>query len=300
MGKADGLSRRLDWKVVVERNNENQVFIKDNWIRRIQEVVVEGPEVDIVEKIKKARSKNEDVVRVVEEMKEAGVKELQRNKWQIEGELVLKEGKVYVLKNEELRAEVIQLHHDIPAVGHGGRWKTVELVMRNYWWPGVTRNIGKYVEGYDLCQRMKNRTEELAGKLKLSEVSKKPWSHITVDFITKLPVVAGKDVILVVCDQLSKMTHFVATTKGTSAERLTRLFQNNIWKLHGLPESMMSDRGPQFVAELTKELNRILGIKTKLSTVFYPQTNGQTEQMNQELEQYLQFFVDHRCYSAKM
>jgi len=121
MGKADGLSRRLDWKVEVERDNENQVFIKDNWICRIQEVVVEGPEVYIVEKIKKARSKDEDVVRGVEEMKKAGVKELQENEWQIEEELVLKEGKVYVPKNEELRAEVIRLHHDVPAVGHGKR-----------------------------------------------------------------------------------------------------------------------------------------------------------------------------------
>ena len=165
----------------------------------------------------------------------------------------------------------------MPAAGHGGRWKTVELVTRNYWWPGVTRDVGKYVEGCDLCQRMKNRTEEPAGKLKLSEVPQKTWSHLTVDFITKLPVVAGKDAILVVCDRLSKMTHFVATTEGTLAEGLARLFRDNVWKLHGLPESVVSDRGPQFAAELMKELNRMLGIKTKLSTAFHPQTDGQTE-----------------------
>jgi len=115
-----------------------------------------------------------------------------------------------------------------------------------------------------------------------------------VDFITKLPVVAGKDAILVVCDQLSKMTHFVATTKETSVEGLARLFRDNVWKLHGLPESMVSDKGPQFAAELTKELNKMLGIQTKLSTVFHPQMDGQTERMNQELKQYLRFFVEHR------
>ena len=141
---------------------------------------------------------------------------------------------------------------------------------------------------------MKNRTEEPAGKLKLSEVPQKTWSYLTVDFITKLPVVAGKDAILVVCDRLSKMTHFVATTEGTSAEGLARLFRDNVWKLHGLPESVVSDRGPQFAVELMKELNRMLGIKTKLSTAFYPQTDGQTEWMNQELEQYLRFFIEHR------
>ena len=115
-----------------------------------------------------------------------------------------------------------------------------------------------------------------------------------VDFITKLLVVAGKDVILVVCDMLSKMTHFVAAIEGTSVEGLARLFRDNMWKLHRFPESVVSDRGLQFAAELTKELNRMLGIETRLSTSFHPQIDGQMEQMNQELEQYLRFFVDHR------
>jgi len=156
------------------------------------------------------------------------------------------------------------------------------------------RDVERYVEGCDLCQRMKNRTEEVAGKLKLSEVLEKLWTHLMVDFIMKLLVVARKDTILVVCDRLSKMMHFVATTEETSAEGLARLFRDNMWKLHGLPESVVSDRGPQFAAELTKELNRMLGIETRLSTAFHPQTDGQTERMNQELEQYLRFFVDHR------
>ena len=284
MGKADRLSRRADWKVDVDKDNENQVLIKNNWIHNMYEVVVEGPEVEILEKIKKARSKDEDVVRAVEEMKKAGVRELRENEWKIEENLVLKKGKVYVPKDEELRAEVIRLHHDVPAAGHEGRWKMVELVTRNYWWPGVMRDIRKYVEECDLCQRMKNRTEELAEKLKLSEVPQKTWTHLTVDFITKLPVVAGKDAILVVYNRLLKMTHFVATIERTSAERLARLFWNNEWKLHRLLESVISDRGSQFVAELTKELNRILGIRTKLSTAFHPQTDGQTERINQELE----------------
>ena len=130
------------------------------------------------------------------------------------------------------------------------------------------RDIGRYVEGCDLCQRMKNRMEELAGKLKLSKIPEKPWMHLTVDFIMKLPVVVEKDAILVVCDRLSKMVYFVATTEGTSAEGLARLFRDYVWKLHRLPESIMSDRGPQFAAGLTKELNRMLGIKMKLSTAF--------------------------------
>jgi len=115
-----------------------------------------------------------------------------------------------------------------------------------------------------------------------------------VDFITKLLVVAGKDAILVVCDRLSKMAHFVTMMEETSVEGLVRLYRDNIWKLHGLLESIVSDRGSQFAVGLTKELNRMLGIKTKLSTAFHLQIDGQTEHMNQEVEQYLRFFVEHR------
>jgi len=125
------------------------------------------------------------------------------------------------------------------------------------------------------------------GKLKLEEVPEKLWTHILVDFITKLLIVARKDVILVVCDRLSKMTYFVATTEETTAEGLARLFRDNVWRLHGLLESVVLDRGPQFAVELTKELNKILEIQMKLSTAFHSQTNGQTEHMNQKLEQYL-------------
>ena len=173
MGKVNGLSRKTDWRVGIEKDNENQVVIKNNWIHSIQEVVIKGLEVDMIEKIKKARSKDKDIVKVVEKIKKAGVKELRRNEWQIKGDLVLKEEKMYIPKDEKLRAEVIQLHHDVLAVGHRGRWKIVELVMRNYWWLGVTRDIGKYVEGCDLCQKIKNRTEEVVGKLKLGKVLEK-------------------------------------------------------------------------------------------------------------------------------
>ena len=115
-----------------------------------------------------------------------------------------------------------------------------------------------------------------------------------MNFITKLLLIAGKNTILVVCNRLLKITHFVATTEGTLVEELARLFRDNVWKLHELLECMISDRGPQFVAELTKKLNKILEIETKLLTVFHPQIDGQIEQMNQELEQYLRFFTEYR------
>jgi len=90
------------------------------------------------------------------------------------------------------------------------------------------------------------------------------------------------------------MVHFIPTMEKTSAEGLARLFRDNVWKLHGLPESIILDRGPQFAAGLMQELNRMLGIKSKLSIAFHSQTDRQTERVKQELEQYLRIFIDHR------
>ena len=97
-----------------------------------------------------------------------------------------------------------------------------------------------------------------------------------------------------VVDRLTKIVYFIPTTEKTSAEGLARLFRDNVWKLHRLPKSIISDRGPQFAAGIIQKLNRILGIESKLSTVFHPQTDRQMERVNQELEQYLRMFINHR------
>ena len=154
----------------------------------------------------------------------------------IKGDLVLKK-KVYVPKNEELMAEIIQLHHNVTVVEYGGRWKMTELVTRNYQWPEVINNIEKYVDNCYMCQRMKNRIEAPVEKLIANKVLEKLQTYLIVDFITKLLLAAEKYVILVVCDMLSKMAHFVVTIEEMSTERLVRLFRDNIQKLHGLPES---------------------------------------------------------------
>ena len=152
-----------------------------------------------------------------------------------------------------------------------------KLVIRNYWWLVVTKEVGRYVDGCDICQRVKNRTEIPVKKLKLNEILEKLQTYLTINFITKLLIVAGKNTILVVCSRLSKIMYFVVTTEETLAKRLAQLFKDNIWKLHRLLESMMSNRKLQFAAKLTKELNRILDIKIKLSTAFHPQTDRQAE-----------------------
>ena len=138
----DSLSRRVDWAKGVERDNENQVMLKEEWLEvRAMEQLIEEPEEEIVKKIKETKDKDEEVLKVVEEIKKAGVKVLRNEEWQIEEGLVLKEERVYVLKDEKLRVEIIQLYHDMPIAGHGRQWKTMELITRNYWWLGVTKEV---------------------------------------------------------------------------------------------------------------------------------------------------------------
>jgi len=121
-------------------------------IREAKTMIEEG---DLKERIKRVQEGNERVVKVVEELKRAGIKTLKDKEWEIEDRIVMKEGRIYVPEGK-LRGEIIQLHHDTPVGGHEGRWKIAELVARNYWWPGVTKEIGRYVDGCNICQRYKN------------------------------------------------------------------------------------------------------------------------------------------------
>ena len=159
------LSRRPDWKIGTEKDNNNHILIKEEWVKEIIEIIVEELETILVEKIKRVKRKDKEIVKVVEEMKKVGVKVLRGNKQKIEGNLVLKEEKVYVPKNKELRLEVIWLYHGVLIAKHEGKLKMTELVTRNYQWLGVTKDIEKYMEECDLYQEMKNKTEVLVRKL---------------------------------------------------------------------------------------------------------------------------------------
>jgi len=125
-------------------------------------------------------------------------------------------------------------------------------------------------------------------------IPEKLWSHISADFITKLLLAQGYNAILVVYNYFSKMVHFIATTEKTSAKGLAKLFRDHIWKLHGLLESIVLNRGVQFAVEIIKKLNQLLEIQTKLSTAYHLQIDRQTERINKELEQYLRVFINYR------
>jgi hypothetical protein len=145
-----------------------------------------------------------------------------------------------------------------------------------------------------MCAKGKSYLEKLVGKLMPNLIPDAPWLNISMDFITSLPEAQGYNAILVVCDCYSKQVHIIPTTSKTSSLGLACLYCDHIWKLHGLSNSIISDCGPQFAAAFMKELNKLLGITTKLSMAYQPQTDAQTERMNQEIEQYLCLFVDYQ------
>ena len=185
----------------MKRDNENQKLVKPEWIRKAKTIIEKE---NLKERIRKAQEGNEKVVKAVEELKKAGIKMLRDEEWEVEDRIVMKEERIY-MPEEDLRREIIQLHHDTPVEGHRGRWKTTELIGRNYWWPGIMKEVKRYMDRCDTCQRYKNRSEAPAGKLMPNAIPEKLWSHILADFITKLPLAQGYDAILVV------VTNFIWT-----------------------------------------------------------------------------------------
>jgi len=123
--------------------------------RRAETVEIIVDKVDLLEEVRKSKVKDDEVVKAVEEMKRAGVKMLRDEEWREVDGIMYKKGKVYMPKDEKLRAEIVRLHHDTSIGGHGGQWKIVELVTRNFWWPGVTKEVKRYVEGCNACQQNK-------------------------------------------------------------------------------------------------------------------------------------------------
>jgi hypothetical protein len=187
----------------------------------------------------------------------------------------------------------MQRTHASAPGGHPGRFKTYDLVRRSYFWPRMSRQIATFVKGCHLCQRTKNARSSPAGFLEPLPVPFRPWTDISVDYVGPLPDcdVDGRiaNHILVIVDRLTKMRHFVPVP-DTKATTLADAFVSQVYRLHGTPCHIVSDRGSQFVSAFWKELSRRLGITLKASTAFHPETDGQTEIVNAGVEQYLRSF----------
>jgi hypothetical protein len=142
-------------------------------------------------------------------------------------------------------------------------------------------------------QQMKVFLSQVSGLLNPLPLPKEPWEEVTADFIVELPESQGYNVILVAANRHTKHAHFVPSVLAVSTEGTACLFHDHVWKHHGWAQKIIMDQGTQFVAKFTCALNQLLSMEMALSMAYHPQTDGQTEQINQELEQYLRLYINH-------
>lgn len=198
------------------------------------------------------------------------------------------DGLFYVPDDLELKRRLIHEVHDAPIGGHMGLAKTMARLTNMCWWPGMKAMIADYVRGCVTCAATKPSLEKPAGTLRPLPIPEKPWRVISIDFVGPLPRTPDYfNYILVVVDKFSKRAHFIPTTTNVTAKETAELLLNNVVRLHGLPEAIISDRGHEFVAALFQEVWKAMGTELRMSTAYHPQSDGQTERVNRELEQQL-------------
>jgi RNase H-like domain found in reverse transcriptase/Reverse transcriptase (RNA-dependent DNA polymerase)/Integrase zinc binding domain/Chromo (CHRromatin Organisation MOdifier) domain/Retroviral aspartyl protease len=202
---------------------------------------------------------------------------------------------VCIPRKSDIRLSLLHDAHDAAIAGHLGFEKTYDAVRRSVYWPRIARDTKEYVATCESCQRNKASHQRPAGLLQPLESPSQRWETVTMDFIVQLPKTArGSDSVVVFVDKLSKQVHFVANKTTDSAADVARLFFDNVFRLHGMPTTIVSDRDTKFTSRFWKELHRLMDTKLAMSTAFHPQTDGQTERANQTLESILRAFVNQR------
>ncbi|KAI2657474.1 Transposon Tf2-9 polyprotein [Labeo rohita] len=192
---------------------------------------------------------------------------------------------------EGLRSEVFRWGHCSKVACHPGVNRTTFLVKQRFWWPSMARDIRPFVLACSVCAVSKSSNRPPAGLLQPLSVPSRPWSHISLDFVSGLPPSQGNTVVLTVVDRFSKATHFIPLPKLPSARETAVAVIDHVFRIHGLPMDVVSDRGPQFVSKFWREFCHLLGATVSLSSGFHPQSNGQTERANQDLERMLRCLV---------
>ena len=235
-------------------------------------------EMDIIKRIKKDRTREKEIVQALQ--RKDGLA------WE-EDEVVYTEGRIYVPNNKDIKEEILKEHHDPADVGHLGQHRMQELIKRTYWWPGLKEDIKKYVQGCVKCQQNKVQYQKRAGKLHPLEIPEGPWQDISIDMIGPLSKSNEMDAILVIMDRFTKIIRLKAIMTNISSEGVAKIYRDKIWKIHGIPKMILSDCGLQFASKFMEDFTRILGTKRKLSTAYHPQTNRQTERINQEIGMFL-------------
>jgi len=193
-----------------------------------------------------------------------------------------------------LRIKVLELHHDSVSAGHFGVTKTVELITRNFWWPKLRNDVKEFIRSCPICCQSKIPKHKPYGLLSPLSTPDRPWLEISMDFIVELPKSRDMTTIMVVVDRLTKMAHFIPLRCLPTSSIAADAFIVNIFRLHGFPISIISDRGSQFTSDFWMRLCELLNIDHSLSTANHPQTDGQTERVNGILEQYLRCFINER------
>lgn len=203
--------------------------------------------------------------------------------------------KVYV--PERARRELLQEIHNQPAVGHAGEGRTLWLIQRYYYWPNMMSYISKYIRNCSTCKRAKPNQQKYNGLLQPLAPADRPWRRVTMDFVTGLPLCQGMNAILVVVDTLTKERHYIECfwgQKGTSAKATARMLLRHVWRIHGLFDFQITDRGTQFTSKVWTELCSLLKIEARMSTAWHPESDGQSEIANKEMERYLRSYVAYQ------
>jgi hypothetical protein len=211
--------------------------------------------------------------------------------YSLEQGLIKYQGRIYIGANSALQTKLIANLHDSAAGGHSGIQATYQRVRKLFFWPGLKTAVEEFVKQCLICQQAKHEHTHPAGTLQPLPIPTQIWEHLTMDFITGLPLSDGADVIMVVVDRLTKSAHFLALRHPYTALQVAHLFLDNVVRLHGVPRSIVSDRDAVFTSVMWREIMKSVGTTLNYSTAHHPQTDGQSERVNQCLEQYLRCFV---------
>ncbi len=201
------------------------------------------------------------------------------------------EGRLFV--PAPLRPEVLRWGHESRVTCHPGVRRSLAAIRQRFWWPSMAQDVRQFVLACSVCAQNKTSNQFPVGLLQPLPIPSRPWSHLALDFVSGLPPSRGNTVILTVVDRFSKAAHFVPLPKLPSAMETAQVVVDHIFRIHGLPVDVVSDRGPQFVSRFWKEFCRQIGASTSLSSGFHPQTNGQSERANQDLERTLRCLASH-------
>lgn len=201
--------------------------------------------------------------------------------------LIKKHNKILVGPDTNLRKQILNWHHNTPEGGHSGRDLTIQRVRSLFTWKGMSKDVNQFVRGCSVCQSVKYDTAAYPGLLQPLPVPTEVWTDVSMDFITGLPISKGKSVILVVVDRLSKYAHFIPLSHPFTAVEVAQAYLDNIFKLHGWPQSIVSDRDAIFLSNFWKSLFSLHGTEFKMSSAYHPATDGQTEVVNRCIETYL-------------